>query len=141
MALKGRPLPTVFTVDRFLISLEEIERAFSEKEVSERLHQARDQGELILIQEKKSGQKRVNVLPFIERLRVMKRADYRLDYRMEENVPSINDFFKADFLIEMDIKKAGGVRPAAIIQLILGLTQEETELLRVVKVESLPPLA
>jgi hypothetical protein len=41
----------------------------------------------------------------------------------------------------MGIKKAGGVRPAAILQLILGLTPEETGLLRVVKVASLPPLA
>jgi radical SAM-linked protein len=141
MALKGRPLPTVFAVDRFLISLEAIESAFSEEQVSERLQQALEQGELILIQEKKSGQKRVNVLPFIERLQKVKRAAYALDYPIREGVPSINDLFKADFLIEMGIKKAGGVRPAAIIQLILGLTQEETDMLRVVKIESLPHLS
>jgi len=141
MAFKGRPLPTVFAVDRFLISLETTERAFSEEQVSERLHQTLQQGELILIQEKKAGQKRVNVLPFIEKLRVVKRAAYMPDYPMQENVPSLEDLFEADFLIEMSIKKAGGVRPAAIIQLILGLTPEETALLRVVKVESLPPLA
>jgi hypothetical protein len=41
----------------------------------------------------------------------------------------------------MEIKKAGGVRPAAIIQAILELTPEETALLRVVKTASLPPLA
>lgn len=141
MALKGRPLPTVFAVDCFLISLEDIGRAFSEEEVLERLHQALQQGELILIQEKKQGQKRVDVLPFIERLQMAKRAAYTLDYPMQDGVPSLEDFFEADFLIEMSIKKAGGVRPAAIIQLILGLTPEETALLRVVKVASLPPLA
>jgi radical SAM-linked protein len=141
MALKGRALPTVFTVDRFLISLEALERTFSEEEVRERLHQALQQGELILIQERKQGQKRVGVLPFIEKLRVAKRAAYTLDYPMQENVPSLEDLFEADFLIEMSIKKVGGVRPAAIIQLILGLTPEETDMLRVVKVESLPPLA
>jgi radical SAM family uncharacterized protein/radical SAM-linked protein len=141
MALKGRPLPTVFVVDRFLISLEDTERAFSEAAVLDRLHQARDQGELILIQEKKSGQKQVDVLPFIEKLQVVRRAAYATACLMQEGVPSIQDLFKADFLIEMSIRKAGGVRPAAIIQLILGLTPEETALLRVVKVESLPPLA
>jgi hypothetical protein len=141
MALKGRALPTVFAVDRFLISLEALERTFSEEEVRERLHQALQQGELILIQERKQGQKRVGVLPFIEKLRVAKRAAYTLDYPMQEGIPSMQDLFKADFLIEMEIKKAGGVRPAAIIQLILGLTPEETDMLRVVKVESLPPLS
>lgn len=141
MALKGRPLPTVFAVDCFLISLEALERAFLEEEVLERLQQALEQGELILIQEKKQGQKRVNVLPFIERLQVAKRAAYTLDFPMQENGPSLEDLFKADFLIEMSIKKAGGVRPSAIIQLILGLTPEETALLRVIKVESLPLLA
>jgi radical SAM family uncharacterized protein/radical SAM-linked protein len=141
MALKGRPLPTVFVVDCFLISLEAIGRAFSEGEVLDQLQQALQGEELILIQEKKAGQKRVNALPSVERLQVVKRAAYAPAYPIQEGVPSIKDLFKADFLIEMSIKKAGGVRPAAIVQLILGLTPEETDLLRVVKVESLPPLA
>jgi radical SAM-linked protein len=141
MALKGRPLPTVFAVDRFLISLEAVERTFSEEQVSERLHQALQQGELIIIQERKQGQKSVNALPFVERLQLVKRAVSTLDYPMQENCPSLEDLFEADFLIEMSIKKAGGVRPAAILQLILGLTPEETDMLRVVKVASLPPLA
>ncbi|MCJ7547517.1 MAG: TIGR03936 family radical SAM-associated protein [Deltaproteobacteria bacterium] len=141
MAFKGRPLPTVFAVDRFLISLEAIERAFSEGEVLDQLQQTLQGEELILIQEKKAGQKRVNALPFVERLQVVRRAAYAPACPIQEGIPSINDLFKADFLIEMSIKKAGGVRPSAIIQLILGLTPEETALLRVVKVESLPPLA
>jgi radical SAM family uncharacterized protein/radical SAM-linked protein len=141
MALKGRPLPTVFTVDRFLISLEAIERTFSEEAVQEKLQQARDQGELILIQEKKSGQKQVDVLPFMEKLQVVRRAAYNTACPRQDGITSIEDLFKADFLIEMSIKKAGGVRPNAIIQMILGLTPEETALLRVVKVASLPPLA
>jgi uncharacterized protein (DUF2344 family) len=138
MASKGRALPTVFAVDCFLISLEDIGRAFLEEEVLNKLQQALQQGELTLIQEKKQGQKRVNALPFIERLQKVKRA---VSCSIEDGVPSIKDLFRADFLIEMSIKKAGGVRPAAILQLILGLTPEETALLRVVKVESLPPLA
>jgi len=141
MAFKGRALPTVFAVDRFLISLEVIERTFPEQAVQEKLQQARDQGELTLIQEKKQGQKRVNALPFVERLQVVRRAAYATACLMQDGVPSIQDLFKADFLIEMSIKKAGGVRPAAILQLMLDLTPEETALLRVVKVESLPPLA
>jgi radical SAM family uncharacterized protein/radical SAM-linked protein len=141
MALKGRPLPTVFAVDCFLISLEAIEKTLSEEQVSERLHQALQQAELILIQEKKQGQKRVNVLPFIERLQMVKRAAYTPPSSIQDGVPSLEDLFKADFLIEMGIEKAGGVRPSAIIQLILGLTPEETALLRVVKMASLPPLA
>jgi radical SAM-linked protein len=141
MAFKGRPLPTVFVVDCFLISLEAIGRAFSEEEVLDRLQQTFQKGELILIQEKKAGQKRVNALPSIERLQVVKRAAYAPACSMQEGIPSIKDLFKADFLIEMSIKKAGGVRPAAIVQLILGLTPEETDLLRVVKTESLPPLS
>jgi radical SAM family uncharacterized protein/radical SAM-linked protein len=141
MALKGRPLPTVFVVDCFLISLEDVGRAFLEEEVLNQLQKALQQGELILIQERKQGQKRVNVLPFIERLQMVKRAAYASACPRQDGVPSIEDLFKADFLIEMSIKKAGGVRPTAIIQLILGLTPEETALLRVVKTESLPPLA
>jgi radical SAM family uncharacterized protein/radical SAM-linked protein len=141
MALKGRPLPTVFTADSFLISLEEIKRTFSEQAVREQLQQARDQGELVLIQEKKSGRKQVDVFPFIEKLQVMKETAYSPAGSQQDGVPSLEDLFKADFLIEMEIKKAGGVRPAAIIELMLGLTPEETALLRVVKVASLPPLA
>jgi radical SAM family uncharacterized protein/radical SAM-linked protein len=141
MASKGRALPTVFAGDRFLISLEDIGRAFSEEEVLNKLQQALQQGELTLIQEKKQGQKRVNALPFIERLQKVKKAAYAPSATIQDDVPSIKDLFKADFLIEMGIKKAGGVRPAAILQLILGLTPEETDLLRVVKVESLPPLS
>jgi radical SAM family uncharacterized protein/radical SAM-linked protein len=141
MALKGRALPTVFVADRFLISLEHIERMFSEQAVEERLQQARDQRELVLIQEKKSGQRQVDVLPFIEKLQKVQRASYASPDPMQEGIPSIQDLFKADFLIEMEIKKAGGVRPAAIIQVMLGLTPEETALLRVVKVASLPPLS
>jgi hypothetical protein len=49
--------------------------------------------------------------------------------------------FGAEFLIEMAIKKGGGVRPAEILQHILELTPEETGLLKVVKTESLPPLS
>ncbi|MCJ7664410.1 MAG: TIGR03960 family B12-binding radical SAM protein, partial [Desulfobacterales bacterium] len=141
MAFKGRPLPTVFVVDCFLISLEAIGKAFSEEEVFDRLQQTLQGEELILIQEKKAGQKRVNALPYVERLQKVKRAAYAPSATVQDGVPSITDLFKADFLIEMSIKKAGGVRPAAILQLILGLTPEETDLLRVVKVESLPPLA
>ena len=141
MALKGRPLPTVFAVDRFLISLEDIDRAFSEEEVLDRLQQTLQKGELILIQEKKTGQKRVNALHFIERLQVVKRASYSPSATMQDGVPSIKELFKADCLIEMGIKKEGGVRPAAILQLILELTPEEVALLKVVKTESLPPLS
>jgi radical SAM family uncharacterized protein/radical SAM-linked protein len=141
MALKGRPLPTVFVVDCFLISLEAIERAFSEEEVLARVQQTLEADELIIIQEKKSGQKKVNALPFVERLQVVKKTAYSSASPRQDGVPSLEDLFKADFLIEMSIKKAGGVRPAAMIQLILGLTPEEAALLRVVKVSSLPSLA
>jgi len=140
MALRGRPLPTVFAVDCFLVSLETIGRAFSEGEALDRFQQTLQGEELILIQEKKAGQKRVNALPSVERLQVVKRATYSPACPIQESVPSIQDLFKADFLIEMRIKKAGGVRPSAILQLILGLTPEETDLLCVVKTESFPPL-
>ncbi|OGP53444.1 MAG: hypothetical protein A2Y65_07065 [Deltaproteobacteria bacterium RBG_13_52_11] len=141
MALKGRPLPTVFEVDCFLISLEAIGRAFSEEEVLDRLQQTLQSKELILIQEKKKGVRNVNVLHYIERLQMVKRDTYTPSFSIQDSVPPVQDLFKADFLIEMGIKKEGGVRPAAILQLILELTSEETDLLRVVKMESLPPLS
>jgi radical SAM-linked protein len=138
MALKGRPLPTVFEADRFLISLEDIEKTFSEEAVRERLHQALQKEELILIQEKKKGVKEVNALDSVERLQVVKIDAY---VPFQDGAPSIKELFGAEFLIEVGLKKKGGVRPAAILQHILELTPEETGLLRVVKTESLPPLS
>ncbi len=85
-----------------------IGRAFPEGEVFDRLQRTLQGDELILIQEKKAGQKRVNVLPSVERLQVVKRASYAPACPIQEGIPSIKDLFKADFLIEMSIKKAGG---------------------------------
>jgi len=141
MASKGRPLPTVFEADRFLISLEAIGRVFSEEEVRKRLHQALQGGELTLIQDKKKGVREVNALPYIEGLQVVQSASYEPSYSIQDGIPSVKELFKADFLIEMGIKKKGGVRPAAILEHILELTPDETSLLRVVKTESLPPLS
>ena len=140
MALKGRSLPTVFEVDRFLISLEAIGRAFSEAELRDRLQQTLERGELILVQDKKKGPKKVDPLHCLERLQVVERASYA-PCSIQDGVPALAEFFKADFLIEMGIKKEGGVRPTAILQYILQLTPDETSLLKVVKTKSLPPLS
>lgn len=51
-----------------LLSPEDIGRVFSEGEVFDRLRRTLQGDELILIQEKKAGQKRLNVLPSVERL-------------------------------------------------------------------------
>jgi radical SAM-linked protein len=141
MSLKGRPLPTVFKVDRFLISLEHLRRNFSEEALKDKLRKTLAKGECILVQEKKQGPKRLDALPFIERLQVVKSTTYAPSCFLRDGAPSLRDLFKADFLIEMGIKKEGGVRPTAILQRILELTFEEASLLRVVKVESLPPLS
>ena len=93
--------------------------------------------DVLLLQEKKKGVKEVNALDSIERLQVIK-TDAHVPF--EDGVPSVKELFGAEFLIEMGLKKKGGVRPAAILQHILELTPEETGLLRVVKTESLPPL-
>ena len=141
MASKGRPLPTVFEEDRFLISLEALGRVFSEEEVRQRLHQTLQKGELILRQDKKKGVREKNALDYIERFQVVQRASYVPSCPIQDGIPSLKELFQADFLIEMGIKKAGGVRPAAILQPILELSPDEAGLLRVVKVESLPPLS
>lgn len=141
MASKGRPLPTVFDEDRFLISLEDTGRPFSEEEVRDRLQQALQMGELILIQDKKKGVREINALDCVERLLVVKSASYAPSYPVQDGIPSLKELFQADFLIEMGIKKAGGVRPATVLQHILELTPEEAGLLRIVKVGSLPPLS
>jgi radical SAM-linked protein len=141
MALKGRPLPTVFETDLFLISLEAIGRAFSEGELRDRLNQALQKEALILIQEKKRGIKEVNALDSVERLQVVRRDAYAPAVSMQDGVPSLSDLFGAAILIEMRLKKKGGVRPTEILQHILELTPEETGLLKVVKTESLPPLS
>ncbi|MBN1255610.1 MAG: TIGR03960 family B12-binding radical SAM protein [Deltaproteobacteria bacterium] len=143
MALKGRPLPTVFKADRFLISLEAIGRVLPEAEVRERLEQALQGEGLILIQDKKKGERKTNILDCLERLQVVNKESYSLpaSLQMQDGIPPLKELFDADFLIEMGIKKEGGVRPAAILQHILELTPEQTDLLRVVKIESLPPLS
>jgi len=141
MALKGRPLPTVFEADRFLISLEAIGRAFSEEELRERIFHILQKEALILIQDKKKGMKEVNALDSVERLQVVKRDAYVPSVAMQNGVPSVKELFGAEFLIEMEIKKKGGVRPTEILQHILELTPEETGMLKVVKTESLPPLS
>jgi hypothetical protein len=140
MALKGRPLPTVFEIDRFFISLEHLTRVFAAEELTSKLQQTFQGGECIFIKESKKGAKRVNVLPYLERLQVVKRETYASSVLIEDGIPSIKDLFNADFLVEMGVKKEGGVRSTAILQLILKLTAEEAGLLRVVKVKSLPPL-
>jgi radical SAM family uncharacterized protein/radical SAM-linked protein len=141
MVLKGRPLPTVFEADLFLISLEDIGRTFSQEELRDKLHQALQRGSLILLQDKKKGIKEVNALDSVERLQVIKRDTYAPSVSIQNGVPSVKELFGAEFLIEVEIKKRGGVRPAEILQHILELTPEETDLLRVVKTESLPPLS
>jgi radical SAM family uncharacterized protein/radical SAM-linked protein len=140
MALKGRPLPTVFEADRFLISLEAIGKAFTEKELRDKLQEALDREELTLIQAKKKGVKEVNALESVERLQVVRIDAYAPTVSPQNGAPSIKELCGAEFLIEMEIKKKGGVRPAEILQHILELTPEETGLLKVVKTESLPPL-
>ena len=72
---------------------------------------------------------------------MVQRASYAPSCSIQNGIPSLKELFKTDFLIEMGIKKKGGVRPTAILQHILQLTPEETGLLRVVKTESLPPLS
>lgn len=140
MALKGNPLPTLFEVDRFLISLENIGRDFSEGELGDKLRETFQKGELNLILEKKKGMRRVNALPFVERLQLVRRDSYEPSVPLHAETPSIEELFGAESLIEVGIRKEGGVRPASILQHVLGLTPEETGLLRVVKTESLPPL-
>jgi radical SAM family uncharacterized protein/radical SAM-linked protein len=141
MAMKGRPLPTVFEADRFLISLEATRSEFSEEEVRNRLQQTLEKEVLILIQEKKKGIKEVNALESVERLQVVKIDAYVPSLSPRNGAPPLKELVEAEFLIEMEIKKRGGVRPTEIIQHILELTPEETSLLRVVKTESLPPLS
>jgi radical SAM family uncharacterized protein/radical SAM-linked protein len=141
MALKGRPLPTVFEVDRFLISLEHVDRTFLKEELNNKIQDSLQKGELVLIQDKKKGVRKVNALDCIERLQVIKRDAYAPSVFIQNGVPSLKELFGAEFLIEVGLKKKGGVRPAAILQHILELTPEETSLLRVVKTESLPSLA
>ncbi len=140
MALKGRPLPTVFEVDRFIISPENLDRAFPEDELRGKLRQALKGGELTLIQEKKKEKRRVNVLPFVERLQLVQRDFYLPSVPVHAEVPPLKELFNRELLIEIGIKKEGRVRPTAILQYILGLTPQEDELLKVVKTESLPPL-
>ena len=83
----------------------------------------------------------MNALDSVERLQVIKRDTYASSVSIQNGVPSAKELFGAEFLIEVGLKKRGGVRPAAILQHILELTPEETGLLRVVKTESMPPLA
>jgi hypothetical protein len=85
--------------------------------------------------------KEVNALDSLERLQVVKIDAYAPSLSTQNGAPSVKELVGAEFLIEMEIKKKGGVRPAAILQHILELTPEETGLLRVVKTESLPPLS
>ena len=139
--VKGRSLPTMFTVDYFLISLQGLDKGYTEEELRERLQRSQKEGECILVQEKKTGQRRMDVLQYIEKLRVVERASYSPVPAGENGMPHVMDLYSADYLIEMGLKKAGGLRPAAILKLLLGLTPEETDLLRVLKTESLPPLA
>jgi radical SAM-linked protein len=141
MALKGRPLPTVFETDRFLISLEQVGRAFPEEALRDKLQSCLQKGELTLIQDKKKGVRRVNALDWVERLQVVRRDAYAATVSVQNGAPSLKDLFEADFLIELDMKKKGGVRPAALLQHVLELTPEETGLLKVVKTESLPSLS
>ncbi|MBW2039048.1 MAG: TIGR03960 family B12-binding radical SAM protein [Deltaproteobacteria bacterium] len=140
MALKGRPLPTVFEVDRFLISLENLGRAFPQEELGNKLQQTLKGGDLTLIQEKKGGVRRVNALLYVEKLQLLRRDSYLPSIPIHAEVPSLKELFGGELLIEMAIKRDGRVRPALILQHILGLTPEEAKLLRVVKTESLPPL-
>jgi radical SAM family uncharacterized protein/radical SAM-linked protein len=139
MIVKGRPLPTMFTADYFVISLQGL-RGYTEEELRDRLRQSQKDGECILVQEKKTGQKRMDVLQSIEKLQVVKPESFPPVLAGENGILAVADFYTADYLIEMGLKEAGGLRPAAILKLLLDLTPEETARLRVLKTESLPPL-
>ena len=107
----------------------------------DRLHQTLGSKVLILIQDKKKGIKEVNALESVERLQVVKRDAYVPSLSPQNGAPPLKELVGAEFLIEMELKKKGGVRPTEILRHILELTPEETGLLRVVKTESLPPLS
>ena len=82
----------------------------------------------------------MDVLQCIEKLRVVKPASYSPVLVGENGMPIVTDLYSADYLIEMGLKKTGGLRPAAVLKLLLGLTPEEMALLRVLKTESFPSL-
>jgi len=140
MTTKGNPLPIVFEIDRFLISLENLGRDFPEDTLKNQLQQFLNREEFTLIQDKKKGVRKVNALPFVERLRLIEKDFCSPSVPIHAEAPSVKEHFQGEVLIEIGIKREGGVRPAELLQSILRLTQEETKLLRVVKTESLPPL-
>ena len=140
MTLKGKPLPNLFEVDRFLISLEKLDRIIPEGELKEKLQRALKRKDLTIIQQKKKKTKEVNALPYIEKLQLIHVDSYSPSVPTHVEVPSLKDLFNGEILIEMGIKIKGGVRPALILQHILDLTPQEAKLLKVVKTESLPPL-
>lgn len=134
MAFKGRPLPTIFNEDKYLLYLGGVGRVFPKEEVEARLQETLKRRQVMIIQEKKSGEQMINAMQFVTQLRVVERPE--LDVAAE----LVDYLLAAEYLIEVVINKAGGVRPASVIQGILGLSPEETMLLRVVKVASYPPL-
>lgn len=141
MALKGRPLPTMFEVDRFLMSLENVGRVFPEQELRNRLQQALKGEKLTLIQEKKKGTREVNALAYLERLQLVRKDSYVPSVPIHNEAPSLQELLGGELVIEIGIRRGEGVRPVPILRHILGLTTEEAKLLKVVKMESLSPLA
>jgi radical SAM family uncharacterized protein/radical SAM-linked protein len=140
LIVKGKPLVTLFEIDRFLISLECLDGAVSVEKLETCCQQALAASELIVVQKKNDETHHVDARPYIELLRAIPTDGYRPVAPMPDDIPPVSEFLKADVVLELGLRRTGRIRPKAVVQSLLGLTADESLALEIVKTESLPPL-
>ena len=139
MAFKGRALPNLFTADLFLISFEHLSSPPPLEEVRGALKDFSRRDRFPVKVEKKKGIREVDLVPFVEGLRALPLEEFEPPVPLPAGVPSPSDILETEWVVELKLKKAAGVKPQRFISALLGLSSDEERLLRVLKVESLPP--
>jgi len=135
MAFKGGSLPNLFREDVFLVPLE----GWTGPEEAERTIRAKvESGQLLFEIEKRGKQRTVDLLSFIEEIKVVPLEAFSPLVPLPPDVPPLGELLGGGWVLRMRLKK--GLKPFYLLQALFDLSPEEAKLRRVLKVESLPPL-
>jgi len=135
MAFKGVSLPNLFREDLFLVPLAGWITPGDAKDLVEKKLAS---GQLLMKVQKKSGFKTVDVLAYLEEIRVTKLREFTPVVPLPQGVPPLEELLKGEWALSMRVKK--GLKPFYLLQGIFDLGEEEVKRLQILKVESLPPL-
>jgi len=129
------PLPRMCEVEGFLVSYIDVGRPFSEGEVRKRVDGVNKSESFIVSQVRKGGVRWLNARPHIEHLAVVTQEGF--PSAVPEDI-HLHELLPGDLVLEMQLSGGGAVRPAAITQALLDLTDDESKQLVIIKTEAHP---